>query len=88
MARRPTLVVNPAADGVFVEFAETVVEHGVASPAELERRLRVVYPQAAVHRRELVAEPWDVWYVYRDGHWVRSAERARSGTRQHDAQPS
>jgi hypothetical protein len=70
MSARPTLVVNPASDRIFGEFAEMLVDHGVRSPEEMEIRLRSVYPEASVHRRELASEPRTVWYVYRDGHWV------------------
>ncbi len=86
MPHRPTLVTNPADDRVFSEFAETVVEHGVPSAEELEERLRAVYPAATVHRRELAGEPWLVWYVYRDGHWVRSEREASTGARDTDAE--
>ena len=33
-------------------------------------RLAVDYPAVTVHRRELSGEPLEVWYVYRDGHWL------------------
>ena len=67
---KPTLVVNPAYDGVFAAYAQVLVDHGAASSDELERRVRTVYPRAVVHARELAAEPVLIWYVYRDGHWV------------------
>lgn len=53
---KPTLVVNPANDRVFAEFAQILVDHGVPSVGDFERRLQVVYPRAAVHPRELAAE--------------------------------
>jgi len=40
--------------------------------AELELRLRRSYPDAVVRPRDLSNEPYVVWYVYRDGHWVAS----------------
>jgi hypothetical protein len=83
---RPTLVVNPAADRVFSEFARMIVDHGAGSTDELERRLRRLYPQAVVHARELVGEPILVWYVYRDGHWVDARTIvANRGAQEHDA---
>jgi hypothetical protein len=66
---KPILVVNPATDEVFAEFAQILVDHGAASIADLERRLRAVYPLAAVHTRELAAESFIIWYVSRDGRW-------------------
>ena len=69
---RPTLVVNPANDRVFGEFAQLLVEHGAASIAVLEQRLQAIYPAATVHARELAAETIVIWNVYRDGHWVDS----------------
>jgi hypothetical protein len=75
---KPTLVVNPGDDGVFAAFARVLVDHGTASIAEFERRLKAVYPHAAVHARELAAEPLVIWYVYRDGHWVDSRRVAET----------
>ena len=75
----PTLVVNPANDGVFAAFAQLVVDHGASSITDFQRRLRTVYPSATVHARELAGESIQVWYVYRDGHWVRPERPADSG---------
>ena len=69
---KPILVVNPADDGVFAAFAQALLDHGAATVAELERRLRSVYPGTVVHVRELVAEPVLIWYVYRDGRWTNA----------------
>ena len=67
---KPTLVVNPATDTVFATFAQMLADHGAPTTEELERRLRAMYPDAAVHARLLVDERVLVWYVYRDGRWV------------------
>jgi hypothetical protein len=67
---KPILVMNPARDAIFAAFAQILVDHGAASIEDLERRLRTVYPGAAVHARELAGETFVIWYVYRDGHWV------------------
>lgn len=69
---RPTLIVNPPDDVVFADFAQTIVDHGAASTAELERRLRDEYPRSTVHARELVGESAVIWYVYREGRWIAS----------------
>ena len=69
----PHLITNPAHDDQFRRFAHTLREHQ-ERPDELESALRERYPAAVVHERVLSGEPWLVWYVYRDGHWV-----ARSG---------
>jgi hypothetical protein len=67
---RPILVINPRDDGPFVELAERLVGDGVADLDDLQERLAVDYPAVTVHRRELSGEPLEVWYVYRDGHWL------------------
>lgn len=70
---RPTLILNPADDEAFSETAHAIMDEGVSNEADLERRLRAVFPLATVHARELAAEPILIWYVYRDGHWVPPA---------------
>lgn len=73
------LVVNPADDRLFVQWAQRMVGEIVVDPAELQTLLRERYPAAVVRRRELADERAEVWYVYRDGHWVaRTAPRAVS----------
>jgi hypothetical protein len=84
MALVPALIVNPASDRVFADFAETIVAHGVGSPGDLEERLRSVYPLATVHVRELAAEAGVVWYVYRDGRWVDGRDPATLEVREID----
>jgi hypothetical protein len=76
----PTLVANPADDQVFAAFAQLVVDHGTSSITDFQRRLRTVYPHATVHARELAGEALLVWYVYRDGHWVRPSRLDIEGT--------
>ena len=73
---KPLLVVNPANDHVFALFAQTIIDHGVPSIGEFERRLQTVYSQAAAHARDLAAETILIWYVYREGHWVNSRSLA------------
>jgi hypothetical protein len=69
---RPTLVLNPLDDEEFHSSAVRLVEGGIDEPAELQDRLRARWPFALVRPRELAGEHDHVWYVYRDGHWVRS----------------
>jgi hypothetical protein len=66
-----TLVINPRSDPGFVTAVEAE-GHGVASPEALADRLRQAYPRVLVRPRLLANEPYEIWYVYRDGHWVRS----------------
>ena len=68
-AVRPMLIVNPASDRAFRDFAEATLRPEHDTPA-LQERLRERYPKAIVRARELSGEPLDVWYVYRDGRWV------------------
>lgn len=77
---RPTVIVNPASDEVFAEFTAMLVDHGVTSIWELERRLQAIYPEAAVHARQLDAAPWIVWYIQRDG----PSGSARDSTRREE----
>jgi hypothetical protein len=66
----PTLIINPIDDQIFAAYAHVLVEHGALSVAELERRLRTIYPRATVHPRDLSGESMSIWYVYREGHWT------------------
>jgi hypothetical protein len=72
-ARRPVLILNPRADRQFVAASEALVSGGVASPAELQARLRERWANAAVQPRSLSGEPTLMWYVYRDGRWTRES---------------
>ena len=76
MARRPHLVINPHDDGAFVEVVGRLAS-GAQSPGDLETALRGAYPAAAVNQRDLSAESIVVWYVYRDGHWIRPGSALR-----------
>jgi hypothetical protein len=77
---KPTLVVNPADDGLFASFAQIIVDDGTLTIGEFESRLQSVYPRAAVHARLLAAEPVLIWYVYREGRWVdRQPDSPKSG---------
>ena len=67
---RPTLVVNPVTDRDFNLFAEQQLDEGGETIYAFQTRLRVRYPQAVVHARDLAGEPTAIWYVYRDGHWT------------------
>jgi hypothetical protein len=69
---RPIVVVNPATDARFREMVDRFVANGGNNPEDLEAVLRTRYPAAVVRPRELAGERFDVWYVYRDGHWIRS----------------
>ena len=70
---RPTLVTNPVIDRAFNAFAEQQLSEGLAL-AEFQTRLRVRYPHAVVHVRELAAESTVIWYVYRDGRWTNAGD--------------
>jgi len=71
-ARTIQLVCNPADDDAFRAVAESFLVSGVGSPAGLQRLLEPRYPRVVVRARGLSNEEFDVWYVYRDGSWVRS----------------
>jgi hypothetical protein len=67
--RRPFLVLNPASDAAFVALARLLASDGTADASMLQERLRDMYPDAVVRRRDLEGEGGHVWYVYRDGSW-------------------
>lgn len=68
----PALFLNPADDLAFAGEVERLMGGGIEEASELERRLRESHPGAVVRPRDLSNEPFVVWYVYRDGHWVAS----------------
>ena len=67
-----TLFLNPVDDEAFVRRVNDLIAAGVAEATELEEQLRALYPSAVVRPRDLANERTNVWYVYRDGHWVPS----------------
>ena len=69
---RPILVLNPVADAEFRDLARRSLDDGVTTPRALQEVLRKRYPAAVVRPRELADERDPVWYIYRDGHWVRA----------------
>ena len=74
--RRPMIVANPAADREFRAFIDSNLLAAAGRAEDLEALLRTRYPQAIVRPREIAAERTVVWYVYRDGHWIRSDDGA------------
>lgn len=66
----PTLLINPPDDRAFAEAAEALVRRDGATVVALERALRVRYPKARVHARNVSGEHDVTWYVYREGRWV------------------
>lgn len=67
----PVLVINPRDDERFAALCSELILDGVATPGALEAALRQHYVDAVVRPRELSSESTDVWYVYRDGRWIR-----------------
>ena len=64
---RPRLFCLPSSDRLFATIVEEVAESlTLESTDELEDVLRPMYPNAAVHRRELEGERTPIWYVYRE----------------------
>jgi hypothetical protein len=73
MRPRPTLVLNPPDDHAFRAAAEDLLATGIARAEALQAELRSRYAAAIVRPRELAGEQTQIWYVYRDGHWVQPA---------------
>jgi PAS domain-containing protein len=63
----------PSGDQAFTRVVSAAAS-GVGSPAELEERLRPLYPNATVAERGLAGEPRIV-YVYRDGHFTSDSDQ-------------
>ena len=76
VGRRPVVIANPPGDREFRQMIDSALVSGGWLPRDLEKLLRTRYPNAVVRPRELDAERIAVWYVYRDGHWIRSEEHA------------
>ena len=70
-ARRPTIVANPADDMQFRARIDAFLMIAAPRARDLEAALRVDYPAAVVRPRALAGERLEIWYVYRDGHWIR-----------------
>jgi hypothetical protein len=69
--RRLHLLINPPSDDRFRAFVGATFAAVGEDVRRFEDRLRTRYPRAVIHPRSLADEPWLVWYVYREGHWVR-----------------
>ncbi len=70
----PMLVLNPLDDDEFRSAAQRAVDAGALVPSALQRILRLRYPKSVVRPRDLVGERAEMWYVYREGRWVRSGD--------------
>jgi hypothetical protein len=68
--RRPVIVANPPGDLEFRALIDRFLLAGGGMPVDLEATLRGRYPEAVVRQRGLAGESFEVWYVYRDGHWI------------------
>jgi hypothetical protein len=66
-------------DAAFVDLANGIIAEEVPTPAELQGRLRDRYPRAVVRPRVLSGEPIEIWYVYREGHWIRAEDLVADG---------
>ena len=70
MPRPPTLILNPRHDAAFAALVRDLVGDDHWTPERLQTALRVKFPHARVHRRELSGELQVVLYVYREGRWI------------------
>ena len=70
---RTRAITIPSSDLAFAKFVETTVaQSGPALPAEIQARLRRLFPRVVVRERTLSGEA-PIWYVYRDGGWRPSS---------------
>ena len=72
--RRPIIIANPSGDPPFRAMIDAFLSSAGRRPEDLEVALRTRYPLAVVRPRGLAGERVEVWYVYRDGHWIRSED--------------
>jgi PAS domain-containing protein len=70
VVQAPHAITIPSADAAFRVHVDRI-RADAASPADLERRLRRIFPRVIVRDRRLSGEP-PMWYVYRDGGWLSS----------------
>lgn len=71
---RPYVVANPRDDRAFAALVQRLIDDGIATVESLQEKLRERHPDAVVRERGLSDEPV-IWYVYRDGHWIRAGQR-------------
>ena len=64
---RPLISSIPSSDRAFRTYVLSVLASD-ETPADLERRLRRLFPRVVVRERAISGEP-RAWYVYRDGRW-------------------
>lgn len=84
-SRRVHVVTIPSTDLLFARLvAQVVGTLGSGSPRRLALHLRALFPRLAVHRRDLVGESVETWYVFRDG---RLTVGLNDGWWQHDGLP-
>lgn len=76
---RPVLNVNPRHDQAFVAAAEALLDDGMRSLTGFQDVLRRRFPDAVVRERDLSGEVGEVWYVFRDGHWVNGQTDSEPG---------
>jgi PAS domain-containing protein len=70
IAQAPQTLTIPSADAAFRVHVDRI-RSDAATPADLQRRLRRIFPRVIVRERKLSGEP-PTWYVYRDGGWLSS----------------
>jgi len=75
----PTLIINPTSDSEFVAFVHECAQDASDTDA-LQDCLRTRYPRSVARQRALSGESSAVWYVYREGHWVRPEPRAEGAS--------
>ena len=76
-ARRPTIVANPPGDLRFRARIDAFLMTEAPRARDLEAALRAEYPAAVVRPRALAGERLEIWYVYRDGHWIHGDDDAQ-----------
>ena len=67
---QPTVIANPPGDVAFRALIDQFLSAGGRRPADLEAALRLHHPRAVVRPRSLAGERFEVWYAYREGHWI------------------
>ena len=68
-AIKPALIAIPSSDAAFRDHVQRL--RRAASQADLEIRLRRIFPRVVVRERTISGEA-PAWYVYRDGAWGSS----------------
>jgi hypothetical protein len=66
------VIINPESDQTFTGDVQRLATVALDEPEQLRELLRPLYPSVEVRNGVTDPDGTKRWYVYRDGHWMRS----------------